>query len=60
MPQNWLVVDELVNGAVGAADRALVALTQLQFAELHVERVVEHEAADQRLALAENELSQPR
>ena len=51
-----LVVDELGDGGVVAADRALGILAQLEFAEAHVERVDEQQAADERLALAEDEL----
>ncbi len=51
-----LVVDELGDGGVEAADRALGILAQLEFAEAHVERVDQQQPADERIALAENQL----
>ena len=51
-----LVVDELGHGGMRAADRAVGILAQLELAEAHVERVDEEQAADERLAFAEDEL----
>ena len=51
-----VVVDELGHGGVGSADRALGVLAQLELAEAHGERVDEKQAADERFALAEDEL----
>ena len=51
-----LVVDQLLDRRVGAAHRAIRILAQLQLAEAHLQRVVDHEAADQRLADAEDDL----
>jgi hypothetical protein len=38
------------------ADRAIGILAQLEFAELHAQRVDQQQASDQRLAFAENQL----
>ena len=51
-----VVVDQLGHGRIGAADRAIGILAQLQLAEAHGERVDEEQAADQRLAFAEDQL----
>ena len=51
-----LVVDERGHGRVGAADRAIRILPELQLAEFHAERVIDHEAPDQRLTDAGDEL----
>ena len=45
------VVDELGDGRMVAADRAFGIAPQLQFAELHSQRVVQHQATDERLVL---------
>ena len=42
-----LVVDELGDGGIFTADRALGILAQLEFAEAHVERVDQQQAADE-------------
>ncbi len=41
---------------MGAADRAIGIFAQLEFAELHAQRVDQQQAADERLARAENQL----
>ena len=51
-----LVVDEFLDRGVIAADRALGILAQLQFAEAHAERIDQQQAADERVAFAQNEL----
>jgi hypothetical protein len=44
-----LVVDQLRNRRVLAADRAVRILAELHLAEAHVQRVVEEEPSDERL-----------
>ncbi len=51
-----LVINELGDGTVLAADRAIRVLAQLQLAELHSESVHQQQASDQRLARAQNQL----
>jgi hypothetical protein len=51
-----LVVDEPGDGRVLAAQRALRVLADADLAVLHVERVVDHERADERLADAGEQL----
>src|SRR6516164_5218448 len=51
----FLIVDELGDGRMIAADRAIGITPQFQFAELHSEGVVEDQAPDQRLARAEDQ-----
>src|SRR5438552_613917 len=51
----FLVVDQLLDRGVRAADRALRVLPQLQLAELHAKGVEHEEAADQRVAFTEEE-----
>ncbi len=41
---------------MGAADRAIGILAQLQFAELHAQRVDQQQASGQRIALPQNQL----
>ena len=55
-PQNCVVVDELVDRRMVAADRALGIAAQLQLAEAHLQRVVQEQPADERLAGSENQL----
>src|SRR4029077_5597818 len=50
------VVDVARDRGLVAADRAVRVAAQLQVAELHLEAVVGHEPADERVPLAENEL----
>ena len=45
-----LVVDQLGDGGVVAADRTVRVLAELQLAETHPQRVVDQKAADERLA----------
>ena len=52
----FVVVDQLVNGAILAAHRAIRILAQLQFAELHAQRVEQQQTADEAVARAENQL----
>ena len=51
-----LVVDQLGDGRMVAAHRAFRIAAQLQLAEAHGQRVVQHQAADQRLADAQDQL----
>ena len=51
-----VVVDELGDRRVGAADGAVGIFAQLQGAEAHAESIDQQQAADQRLADAENQL----
>src|SRR6185437_1097478 len=51
-----LIVDELSDSRIDAADRALGVLAELEFAETHIQRVNEQKPPDQRLAFAEDEL----
>src|SRR5215204_2845053 len=51
-----LVVDQLRNGRVLAADGAVRVLAELHLAEAHVQRVVQEEPSDERLADPEYEL----
>ena len=51
-----VVVDQLGDGGVGAADGAVGVLSQLEGAEGHAEGVYEQEAADEGVADAEDEL----
>ena len=51
-----VVVDQLGDGRVRAADGAVGVLAQLEGAEVHAERVDQQQAADERLADAEDEL----
>ena len=51
-----VVVDQLGDGRMRAADRAVGILAQLQRAEVHAQRVDQQQAADQRLADAEDQL----
>src|SRR5436190_1954644 len=51
-----MIIDQFRDGAMVAADGALGILAELQLAELHAEGVVEHEASDEGLADAEDQL----
>ena len=51
-----LVVNELGDGRVLAAEGALGVAPELEFAELHVQRVEQEQAVEERSALAEDEL----
>src|SRR4029079_11123462 len=51
-----LVIDERLDRRVIAADRAFRIPAQLQLAEAHLQRVVEQQAADERLPAPENQL----
>lgn len=51
-----LVVDELGDGRVLAADRAVGVLADLDLAVLHLQGVVDHQAADERVADAGEDL----
>src|SRR2546422_1366632 len=51
----FLVVDQLLDRGVTAANRALRILPQLQLAERHAKGVEHEEAADQRVAFAEED-----
>src|SRR5258707_7077195 len=51
----FVVVDQLVNGAIRAAHRAAVIFAQFQFAEFHRQRVEEHQAPLERIAAAKNQ-----
>jgi hypothetical protein len=51
-----VVVDQLRNGGVRAADGAVGILAELEFAEAHAQRVDQQQAADEGLALAEDKL----
>ncbi len=55
-PAELLVVDELADRRLRPADRAFRVLADLHLAEGHVERVVEQEPADQRVARAQDQL----
>jgi hypothetical protein len=55
-PAKLVVVDELGDGRVRTAYRAVGILPELQLAELHSERVEDEESADERLAGADDEL----
>src|SRR5207245_7916331 len=50
------VVDELLDRRIGSANRTFGVLPQLELAELHPESVEHEEAADERVALPEEEL----
>ena len=50
-----VVVDQLGDGRMRSADRAIGVLAQLEFAELHVQGIDQQQPADQRLALAQNQ-----
>ena len=52
----FLIIDELGDGRMIAAHRALGIAPQLQFAEPHRQRIIEHQPADQRLADAQDQL----
>src|SRR5579871_1833989 len=54
-PAELMVIDQLGDGAVVAADGAVGILPQLQFAEAHAERIIEEQAADQGLADPEDQ-----
>ena len=56
MPQNSFVVYQLGDRRILAANRAIGILAQLEFAELHAERVDQQQTPDQRIACAENQL----
>ena len=51
-----VVVDQFFDGRVRAADGAVGILAELEVAEVHAQRVDQQEAADERLADAEDEL----
>src|SRR5581483_11078003 len=51
-----VVVNQLAHGGMRAAGGAVGILTQLELAEAHAERVHQHQASDERLAFAEDEL----
>src|SRR5439155_1123487 len=50
------VIDELLDGGVGPANRAVRLLPQLQLAELHAQRVEDEETPDERLADVHDQL----
>src|SRR5271170_7262597 len=52
----FVVVYQLRDRGMRAADRAIGILAQLEFAELHAQRVDQQQAADERLTHAENQL----
>src|SRR5579862_7344893 len=51
-----VVVYQLCDGRMGAADRAIGIFAQLEFAEFHAESVNQQEATDERIADAQNQL----
>ena len=51
-----VVVDQLLDGRVVAAQRTLWIAAQLDFAELHLERIENQQSADERIALAQRKL----
>src|SRR5277367_337159 len=51
-----VIVNQLLHGRMRAADRAVGVLAQLELAEVHVQRINEQQAADERVADAEDEL----
>src|SRR5262245_48154172 len=51
-----LVIDERLDGRVVAAHRAARVAANLEFLELHLESVIEHEPADERRAFAQDNL----
>ena len=55
-PAEGLVVDELGDGRMRAAHRAVGILLQRQLAELQFQRIEQEQAPDERLARAEDEL----
>ena len=52
----FLIINELRNGWIIAADRALGIASQLQFTELHVQRIIQHQAIDQGRTFTEGQL----
>ena len=52
----FLIIDELGDGRMIAAHRALRIAPQLQFAEAHRQRIVQHQPANQGLADAQDQL----
>src|SRR3984957_3102970 len=51
-----VVIDELVDRAMLAAHRAIRILAQLQFAELHSERIEQKQATNETVAFSKNQL----
>src|ERR1700722_17853254 len=52
----FVVVDQLMDGAMLAAHRAIRILAQLQFAELHSQRIEQQQPADETVTPPENQL----
>src|SRR5207249_3848078 len=50
------VIDELRDGGMGAAHRAIGILSQLQLAKLHAKGIEDQESADERLTDSQNQL----
>src|SRR5208283_3304305 len=51
-----LIIDQLGDGRLVAADRASRIAADLELTEAHLQRIIKHQPADQRLALAEDQL----
>src|SRR5579862_2483451 len=54
--EKFVVINELVDGAILTAHRAIRILAQLEFTELHAQRIKKEQAADQAVARAQNQL----
>src|SRR4029077_12728712 len=53
----FFVIDEFSHSGVSSANHAIRILAQLEFAELHAQRIHQQQPPDQRLAAAKNQLN---